>query len=64
VDLSAINYRNVRNYCKKSIEEAAVVAFVDNIEYSYRRNKNIVIADPFDFEQAAKRVDQGSGKIE
>lgn len=64
VDLSAINYKNVRNYGKRLIEEANVVAFVNNIEDTYRRKRNIVIADPFDFGQAAKRVDQGSGKIE
>lgn len=64
LDLSAINYKNVRNYCKKSLGEGKVVAFVNNIEDSYRKNRNIVIADPFDFGQAAKRVDQSSGKIE
>ena len=63
VDLSAINYTNVRNYCKKSFDDSTVVAFVKNIEEKHRRDRNVVIGDPCDFGQAAKRVDQGTGKL-
>lgn len=63
VDLSSINYKNVRNYCKMSLDDPNVIAFLKNFEEKYWRHRNIVIADPFDFEHASKRVDQGTGKI-
>lgn len=64
VDLSSIGYTNGIGHQKKSLEDANVVAFLKNIEDSYRRDRNIVIADPFDFSHASKRVDQSTGKIE
>lgn len=63
VDLPSIGYKNGRGHRKKSFEDANVVAFVKNIENNHRRDRNVVIADPFDFEEAAKRVDQSTGKI-
>lgn len=64
VDLSSIGYtKNGIGHRKKSFEDANVVAFVKNIEDSYRRDRNIVIADPINFEHASKRVDQKTGKI-
>lgn len=64
VDLASIGYTNGIGHRKKSFEDANVAAFVKNIEDSYRRDRNIVIADPFDFGHASKRVDQSTGKIE
>lgn len=63
VDLPSIGYTNGIGHSKKSFENANVVAFVKNIEDNYRRDRNVVIADPFNFEGAAKRVDQSTGKI-
>lgn len=64
LDLLSIGYtKNGIGHRKKSFEDANVVAFVKNIEDSYRRDRNIVIADPINFEHASKRVDQGTGKI-
>lgn len=63
VDLSTINYRNGRNYQKKSLGNANVAGFLKDIEEKYRSQKNVVIDDPFDFGKAEKRVDQGTGKL-
>ncbi len=63
VDLSSISYTNGVGHRKRSFGDADVVAFLKNIEEKYRRDRNVVIADPFNFAQAAKRVDQGTGKI-
>jgi len=63
VDLSMIGYRNGRGHRKMSLQDANVAAFVKNIEDYHRSDRNIVSADPFDFEGAEKRVDQGTGKI-
>lgn len=63
VDLQSIGYINGRGHRKKSFKDTNVVAFVKNIEDKYRRDRNLVKADPFDFEQATKRVDQTTGKI-
>lgn len=63
VDLASIGYTNCRGHRKKSFADANVAAFVNNIEDFYRRDRNLVVADPFDFGQAGKRVDQGTGKI-
>ncbi len=63
VDLSSIGYTNGIGHGKKSFEDAKVVAFVKNIEDNYRRDRNMVIADPLNFGQAAKRVDQSTGTI-
>jgi hypothetical protein len=63
VDLASIGYTNCRGHRKKSLADTDVAAFMNNVEYFYRRDRNLVVADPFDFGQAAKRVDQGTGKI-
>lgn len=63
VDLNSIGYINGRGHRKISLKDANVVAFVKNIENKYRRYKNLVKADPFDFAQATKRVDQTTGRI-
>ncbi len=63
VNLESINYTNGRSYSKKSFGDSAVATLVREIEEKNWGNRNIVIADPFDFEQAEKRVDQGTSKI-
>jgi hypothetical protein len=63
VNLTSIGYTNGIGHRKKSFEDANVVAFMKNIEDNHRRDRNLVIAEPFDFGQAAKRVDQGTRKI-
>lgn len=64
VDLPSIGYVNGRSHSKKSFEDVEVAAFVKGIEENNWRDTNVVMADPFDFEHAAKRVDQGTGKVE
>lgn len=63
VDLASINYKNRRNHGKKSFGKPEVAAFVEDIEEENGKHRNVVIANPHDFKHAAKRVDQGSGKI-
>lgn len=63
IDLSGIGYTNGRNYRKMSLADANVISLLKSIEAEYARERNVVIADPFDFEYASKRVDQGTGKI-
>lgn len=63
VDLSSIGYTNGIGHGKKSLRDAHVAAFVKKIEDDYRSDRNIVIADPINFEHASKRVDQSTGKI-
>jgi len=63
VDLASINYTNGIGYSKKSFDDSEVTAFVRDIEKKTWRDRNVVIADPFDFGQAAKRVDQGTKRI-
>lgn len=63
VDLTSINYKNGRSYSKKSFGNSEVAAFVKDIEDKNWRDTNVVIADPFDFGNAVKRVDQGTSKI-
>lgn len=63
VDLESISYKNGVGYSKKTLADTQVAALVKGIEKKNWQNKNIVIADPFQFEQAEKRVDQGTSKI-
>lgn len=63
VDLESISYKNGMGYVKKALANTQVAALVKGIEEQYWQNKNIVIADPIQFEQAEKRVDQGTSKI-
>ena len=63
IDLESISYNNGIGYSKKALESSEVTAFVEGIEEKNWRNRNVVIADPFNFEQAEKRVDQGTSKI-
>ncbi|MHB8111704.1 MAG: Nmad2 family putative nucleotide modification protein [Syntrophorhabdaceae bacterium] len=61
VDLPSIGYTNGIGHSKKPFEDVAV--FLKSIEKDNQKNMNIVVADPFNFEHAAKRVDQGTRKI-
>lgn len=63
VDLLSINYRNGINHQKRSLKDPNVIALLKDIEERYKSQRNVVIADPFDFGRAEKRVDQGTGKI-
>jgi len=63
VDLPSIGYTNSIGHRNKSFEDTNVVAFVRNIEDNHRKDRNLIIGDPFDFGQATKRVDQKTGKI-
>lgn len=63
VDLASLGYTNGIGHRKKSFKDANVVTFVTNIESNHRKNMNVVVEDPFNFEHASKRVDQSTGKI-
>jgi hypothetical protein len=62
LDLESIGYRNIRNY-RKFVFNDAIEALVKSIESMYCWERNTVIADPFNFDDAVKRVDQGTGKL-
>ena len=63
IELASINYKNVRNYRKFSLNESAVSEIITNFEKEYEKKKCLVLADPFDFARAMERVDQASGKL-
>jgi hypothetical protein len=63
IDLSSIGYSNIRNYRKMALDATGVGAIIEAIESRYGRDRNTAIADPFDFKNAAKRVDQESGRV-
>jgi hypothetical protein len=63
IDLGIIGYVNGRNYQKRCLDDENVSQFIDSIEITNMRNRNLVLDDPFDFSKASKRVDQATGKI-
>lgn len=63
VDLESIGYKNVRNYRKMPLSNENVETFIKKIENDYQYSRNVVLADPFDFRNASKRVDQSTGKL-
>ncbi len=63
VDLASIRYKNSRSYRKLSLDNPVVKDFIQKIEDDNKRTRNFVMADPFDFYRASKRVDQGTGKV-
>ncbi len=63
VDLASIGYKNGRNYRKMKINTPAVQLFLSNLEVVHKDALNVIMADPFDFYRASKRVDQATRKI-
>lgn len=63
VDLGVIGYKNTRDFRKFELEDGVVRGFIADLEERHADNLNRVAGDPFDFEMAAKRVDQDSGRI-
>jgi hypothetical protein len=63
VNLLSIDYKNGIGYKKRPFENPQIASFIKNTEENNWGNRNIVIADPFDFKQAEKRVDQGTSVI-
>jgi hypothetical protein len=63
VNLPSIDYKNGIGYRKKPLGNPKVASFVKDIVEENWGNRNVVVADPFDFEQAEKRVDQGTSII-
>jgi len=63
IDLESIGYQNGRNYAKKFLGDAEIIKFIKNIEQQYRIDVNTIIGLPFNFNEAAKRVDQATSKI-
>lgn len=63
VDLASIGYTNGRNYRKMALDLPGVGDLLKGIEDGYRQDRNTVMADPFDFYMAAKRVDQSTGTV-
>jgi len=63
IALKSIGYKNVRNYRKFSLNDDSVKSLIENIETDYKKGRNLVMADPFDFTRAVDRVDQATGKL-
>jgi len=63
VDLNSIGYSNHIGYSKRSTEEQCVSTFILNIFCEFQHDKNIVMADPVNFNIASRRVDQKTGNI-
>lgn len=62
VDLAIIDYKNSIGYKKIRIDEN-VAGFIKSIEDANFDNLNMIVADPFQFNDAHKRVDQKKSKI-
>lgn len=63
VNLNSIGYSNHIGYSKKSLEDNKNSDFILRMVSKNKKNINIVIADPFNFNIASMRVDQKTGKI-
>jgi len=63
IDIASIGYKNVRNYRKFSFNDSAVSTLVKKIQSEHWKDRNRIIADPYDFVRAAERVDQSTGRI-
>lgn len=63
IDLNSIDYKNHRGRSKKPLWEKKNAEFIFKIEDEYNEYRNIVMADPFNFDIASKRVDQKTGKV-
>lgn len=63
VDLDLVEYKNRIDHDKRQLDATNIAAFIDEIERTYSKERNRVLANPFDFSSASKRVDQATGKI-
>lgn len=63
VELESIGYKNARSYRKLPLSDDPVKCFIAKIEAKYWNERNLIMADPFDFAQAAGRIDQATGKL-
>lgn len=63
VDYVSIEYKNHRSYRKYMLNDGDVYDFIEGLIIKYKKNKNLVVADPYDFAKASKRVNQHTGKI-
>lgn len=64
VDLSSINYVSglgFKKICLSESKEGRVL--IESVYKSYRKDLNLLIADPCQFMDSHRRVDQGTGKI-
>lgn len=64
IDLESIGFKNIRNYRKFPLDDTSVKELIEMIETQYKKGRNLVLADPFDFSRASERVDQETGKLE
>jgi len=65
VDLHSINHKRVRNYTKKKIDTSpeAKKIILEIIGKNIKK-RNMVVADPINFSDFHKRVNQETGKVE
>lgn len=63
INLKSIGYTNIRSRRKLSLKDETVTRLIEKIETEYQLDRNLVMADPFDFTRAAARVDQATGKL-
>lgn len=63
IDCELLGYKNGRNYRKMQLGDINIAAFIADIERRYLKDRNRVLAYPFDFSSASKRVDQATRKI-
>ena len=59
--LTSIGYKNGRNY--RVFDSNACVGLIDWLQQSFKRSLNIVVADPFQFDQSEKRYTGEGSKI-
>jgi len=59
--LDSIGFENVRNYRVYDLDECA--ALIEWLQSSFQNLLNLVIADPFDFNESEKRYSVGDNKI-
>ena len=64
VDLDSIGYGRIRNTKKTCLSSSyAGKKLITSVWKEHRSNKNFIIADPCQFMDSHRRVDQGTGKI-
>lgn len=64
VDLDSIGYGRIRDFKKTNLSGSAEGReLIESISGKYRCSVNLIIAEPCQFMESHKRVDQGSGEI-